>query len=540
MPLRLPKSIAGKLILWLTAFVVLAEGGFGLIQVHNEERQLLNSMVLGADQLSRSIVSATWHAMLLDRRDAAYEVMRTIALKQGIDRIRIFNKDGRVTFSTAAEQGLQVDKRAEACFLCHAEERPLVKVDVPNRARTFRAADGDRKLAIIAPVYNEPACSSAECHAHPAEVNVLGVLDVSLDLAAVDAEIAAIRTRMVIAVAIEILLLSLLIAGFTRRFVSTPIRELIDGTRALSKMQLDRPLSVRASGELEELAQAIDVMRERLRVAVGELNEMTHTLERKVQERTEQLGAARQKLALSERLASLGQLAATVAHEINNPLAGVLNLSMLLRKMLREEGVPPDRLAEFRGFLEQVSNETARAGRIVADLLSFARQSGPVAGRADLNAVVHQTLAALNHRLEGSGIRVALQLADELPEARGDSAQIQQVVMNLVVNAVEAMPQGGVLTIRTWADATGPGINLEVEDQGIGIAEDHLERVFDPFFTTKELGKGVGLGLAVAYGIVQAHNGQIEVTSRAGCGATFHVQLPVAGRRNGERRGDGG
>jgi two-component system NtrC family sensor kinase len=526
-----PRRLAAQLILALTAIIVVAEGVFGLVILKTQEHQLLDNMVVGADQLSRSITSATWHAMLADRREAAYEVMQTIALKQGVDRIRIFNKEGRVTFSTvAAEKGTQVDKRAEACFLCHAETQPLVRVDVPSRARIFRAPDGRRTLAMVTPIYNEPACSSAECHAHAAGKNVLGVLDVGLNLAGVDREIATVRWRLLLLFVIEIALISVLIAVLTRRLVGAPIGSLIAATQSVSKMELDQPVKVNVGGELEELARSFDAMRERLRDAVAELNALTVGLEAKVEERTQQLKAAQRKLLQGDRLASLGQLAASVAHEINNPLSGVLNLSMLMQRIITDKGIPRGRVAEFRRYLAQVVQETARTGRIVSDLLAFSHRSRPLGTTADLNRVVTSTLEIAQHKLDAGRITVALDLADGLPNVQGDAARIQQVVMNLVINAADAMPAGGRLNFSTRVRPDGRTAVLEMRDTGVGIAPEHLPHIFDPFFTTKENGKGVGLGLAVAYGIVQAHGGEIDVSSVVGEGSTFRVILPLAAR----------
>jgi two-component system, NtrC family, sensor kinase len=537
-----PRRLAAKLILSLTMIVVVAEGIFGFINLRSQERQLLDSMVVGADQLSRSITSATWHAMLADRRDAAYQTMQTIAAKQGIDRIRIFNKEGRVMFSTAKETQAQVDKRAEACFLCHAEAQPLVRVDVPSRARIFRAADGRHTLAMVTPIYNEPACSQAECHAHPVDRTVLGVLDVGLNLEGVDSDMTAIRRRMVAMLLVEISLIALLIAVFTRHFVGRPIAKLIEGTKAVSNMELDRPVEVNVGGELGELAGSFDAMRERLRIAVTDLNQLTQSLEAKVEERTEQLKVAQQKLLQADRLASLGQLAASVAHEVNNPLSGVLNLAVLMQRILKDDGVPHERLPEFRRYLSQIVSETSRAGRIVSDLLSFSRRSRPQAEtRADLNAVVRNTVAVVAHKLELANVHTVLDLDDRLAAARGDASQLQQVVMNLVINGAEAMPGGGRLVIRTAAAPDGKVLILEVRDGGVGIPEEVRARIFDPFFTTKEEGKGVGLGLAVVYGIVQAHGGDIDVESAVGEGSTFRVTLPAApgSSRPASPRGEG-
>jgi two-component system NtrC family sensor kinase len=522
-----PHRLASKLIVALALIVLIVKTFAMYINVTSQEARLLESMTMGADQLSRSITSATWQMMLADRRDAAYSVMHTIALKQGIDRIRMFNKDGELMFSTVPEERVLVDKRAEVCNPCHASSKPLVKVDVPNRARTYRDSDGQRKMAMITPIYNEPSCSSAPCHAHPASVSVLGVLDLGLNLSRVDQEIASIRARTLGLGLVEVVLIGIFIVFFTRHFVETPIHSLIDGTRAISEMKLDQPMTIHSSVELEELSHSLNVMRERLRSAMAEKAQFTQRLESKVEERTAQLRAAQQKLIQADRLASLGQLAASVAHEINNPVSGVLNLAMLMQRILKDDGIPPGRVEEFRRYLGQVATETTRVGRIVSDLLSFSRRSKPQSTEADLNAIVTSTASLVAHKLDLAGVAVDLDLAEGLPTIRCDASQIQQVVMNLVLNGAEAIKGGGRLTVRTRTDPGAARVVLEVTDTGSGIPPELLSKIFDPFFTTKEEGKGVGLGLAVVYGIVNAHGGEIEVASRLGLGSTFRVTLPL-------------
>ena len=536
----IPRGLALRLIVALTVLVAIVEAVFGIINVQIQQRQLLDEMVTGADQLSRSITSATWHTMLADLPDATYRVMETIGEKQGIESIRMFNKEGRVTFSTDPHEPRQVDMQAEACYLCHAKEEPLVRVDVPSRARVFTDASGRRQLAMVTPIYNEAACSNADCHAHPPEKSVLGILDIALDLAEVDREVGWIKARTVLVSITQIVLIGLLIVILTRRFVGTPIRQLIAGTKAVSAMQLDRPIEVSAGGELRELARSFDTMRVHLQAAMAEINSFTHTLEEKVAERGRQLSRAQERLIQSDRMASLGQLAASVAHEINNPISGILNLSMLMQRLLKEDGVPAERLADFRKYLAAITEETTRVGRIVSDLLSFSRRSTPHRARAHLNRIVEHTVSLISHKLQLSNVTLQLNLGSELPEILCDSSQIQQVIINLVMNAAEATAHGGRVVLRTRYEPAKESLILEVEDYGAGIAEEHRARIFDPFFTTKSTGKGVGLGLAVVYGIVDAHGGRIAVTSQLGQGTTFTVRLPLelrAAAAEGDREG---
>ncbi len=533
----MPKRLSLQLVLSLTVILIIISTITGYINIKREETQIINTMIEGSEQLSRSITSATWHAMLADHREDAYTIMRTIAHEQGIDRIRYYNKDGLITFSTRPGDTEQVDIEAEACILCHATTEPLIKVDTPYRARIFQGSDGQRKLGMITPIYNESSCSEAECHAHPPDINVLGVLDVSLDLNQVDREIRAAQIHNLMTVGINIVLIGLFIFIFTRKFVVAPIKQLIEGTRAVSEMQLDKPIHIESSIELEKLAQSFNLMRERLAEALNEINQFTQKLETKVEQRTNQLEIAHRRLMATDRLASLGQLAASVAHEINNPLYSILNLSHLMQRIVKEDGIPPDRLPEFKKYLSQVTNETSRVGRIVTDLLAFSRRSRAQKAKADLNEIVNTTISLLDHKLNMMEVKLTLNLDSQLPHIVCDRSQIQQVIINLVMNAAEATLESPLRLVQlsTRREISRDGIIIEVQDTGEGMTPEQLKNLFQPFYTTKTEGKGVGLGLAVVYGIVQAHKGDIDVKSIYHEGSTFSVYLP---RR--QENGDGG
>jgi two-component system NtrC family sensor kinase len=527
----MPRRLGPKLIFSLTVLIVVISGITGYLNLRVQKSRLVQTMILGADQLSRSITSATWLAMLDDHREAAYQIMQVIADKQGVDRIRMFNREGRLMFSTDAREKPGVAAiHNDVCNACHDAAPARTKPLADSRVRFTSSPQGVKTLNMITPIYNEPACSAA-CHAHPRNIKVLGVLDVALSLDPVEQQARVITLQAVVSTGIVVVILSAFVILFTRRFVATPIRELIEGTKDVSAMELDRPIEINnRSLELDELVDSFNAMRERVKKAMAELNEMAQTLESKVDERTRQLNAAQRKLLHADRLSSLGELAASVAHEINNPVSGVLNLSMLIERIIGSNGgIPAGREAEVRKYLGQISSETARVGRIVSDLLAFSRRSKPQRAAADLNRLINSTIGLVAHKLKLIGAEPVFDLAPDLPPVWCDVSQIQQVILNLVLNAAEAMQpkRGGKLTVRTVVLPDGTGVELQVQDTGEGIAPENLSKIFDPFFTTKPEGKGVGLGLAVLYGIVKAHEGEVEVTSRRDEGTTFTVTLPL-------------
>ncbi len=534
----MPRKLGPKLILSLTILIVAISSVSGYLNFRTQKKQLVDTMILGADQLARSITGATWHAMLDDDRKAAYEIMRVIADKQGVDRIRMFNREGRLVFSTdAREKPSLTNLSNEVCASCHSNAPAMNRPTEDSRVRYATSPDGVKTINMVAPIYNEPSCSNASCHAHRASTKVLGVVDVALRLDPVQKGTRTITLQTVAWTVLEVVIGAAFVILFTKRFVATPIQQLIKGTKAVSAMNLDQPIGVaRRSQELDELVDSFNRMRERLKLAVTELNEMQQTLESKVDERTQQLQTAHRKLVQADRLASLGTLAASVAHEINNPISGVLNLSMLLERLMAKGDYPVGREAEFRKYLALISTETARVGRIVSDLLAFSRRSKPQRASADLNKLIRTTLGLADHKLKLISAEVILDLQEGLPFVECDASQMQQVVLNLVLNGAQAMQPlgGGKLTIGTRLLPDGENVDLWVTDTGQGIAPENLSKIFDPFFTTKADGKGVGLGLAVLYGIVKAHDGEVEVVSRKNQGTTFTVTLPLKSRTSTE------
>ncbi|MGJ5817312.1 ATP-binding protein [Paludibaculum fermentans] len=527
----MPRRLSSKLIVSLTVIVILINVVAGVVYLRVQNQHTLETMILGADQLSKSITSATWHAMKDDHRSAAYDIMSVIAAKQGVDRIRMFNREGRLMFSTKKGDNAQLmTVNEQPCVACHGSMPVKVEVAPASRVRIYSGTDGRDSLNMVTPIYNETSCSQADCHAHPARTRVLGVLDVALNLDPVRQEEAAMTQHTVVTTGITILLTAVFIFFFVRFFVGLPIRELIEGTRAVSEMELGTPIRIsHGSEEMDALVTSFNTMRDRLQGAMDEINTFTQSLEKKVEDRTQQLKAAQQKLLHNDRLASLGQLAASVAHEINNPVSGVLNLAMLMQRLLKDDGVPPNRLADFRKYLGQVATETARVGRIVSDLLAFSRRSKPQRTPADLNRIIRSTLTLASHKLKLCDTEVEVDLPADLPTVSCDPSQMQQVVLNLVLNAAEATQGkgGGKVLVRTCVADDRKSVEMIVRDNGEGISPENLSKIFDPFFTSKPEGKGVGLGLAVIYGIVQAHDGEIDVKSTLGEGATFTVTIPM-------------
>ncbi len=233
------------------------------------------------------------------------------------------------------------------------------------------------------------------------------------------------------------------------------------------------------------------------------------------------LEATQEDLIQAEKLTSLGQMAASIAHEVNNPLAGVLIYTKLLAKNISAENIGKEKSLDY---LNKMDTELTRSSKLIRNLLDFARQSTPTLRLVDINQVIEQAFGVVGHQADLQNIKVIRELSPDIPEVMADFDQLQQVFTNLIMNAIQAMPEGGGLTLHTSIGNNGQ-LKIEVEDTGSGISQENMRKLFTPFFTTKEKGKGVGLGLAVAYGIIQRHHGRIEVQSKEGKGTTFTIYM---------------
>ncbi|MEW6749609.1 MAG: ATP-binding protein [Candidatus Latescibacterota bacterium] len=514
----------------LIAMVTLAGMGvLAWVVVEKHAADLEHETVQGALWLSSTLERSVRGWMRANRKDELYRALGSVSQQSGIERLRLLNKSGRITYSSLpAEQGQTVDMQAEACTQCHSGTEPAVRLDDRRLTRIFAAADGHRVLGLITPIYTEPSCSAAGCHPPPSQRNVLGVMDMQLSLAGMDQAIEEQNRSLLYSTYLLMLLIASVSGVFVWRFVHRPVNALIRGMERIRAGDLKHQIVLRSRTEIGLLAASFNDMTRELEQAQQQLKDWTRTLEQRVDEKTRNLQQAQARLVHNEKMASLGTLAAVVAHEINNPLSGVLTYAKLVRRMVGTTGPKPDRVESIQKYLKTMETETARCGNIVRNLLEFSRQSGAVTGEVDINEILDRTLFLIAHKLELQGISLHKAFADSVPVLSGDADQLQQAMLAVLINAVEAMPDGGDLRVTTslLGDGSSRQVQVEIQDSGPGIPQDALDRLFEPFYTTKQDKKGVGLGLSVVYGIVRRHNGRIDVRSEPGKGATFVVTLP--------------
>ncbi|NNJ52137.1 MAG: HAMP domain-containing protein [Ignavibacteriaceae bacterium] len=615
-------KISLKLIITVGIVTAAIISVYSYLSIQAQRNELLSQAELSANKLSETLKKSMHSSMLLNKQDQTHAIINASSEEACILEIRIFNKEGRIMYSSQKDAiGEMVDKKTESCYACHTADEPIQRLSFDERTRIYKIhPDSARILAIINPIYNENSCWQSNCHVHNESQTVLGVLDVKMCLKDVDAQIVHSENRSIIFALIAIALLSLIIGIFVRKWVEKPVNELVTATNQVGTGNLNYIINDLGSDELGLLAKSFNNM-------------------------TNKLAEARMQIFQSDKMASLGRLAAGVAHEINNPLTAVLTYSSFLLKRVKNN-------PELEEDLKVIVKETKRSREIVKSLLDFARQSVPKKNNADVNEIINSSISVVENQISLKQIKLEMNLDKNLPQVKVDSNQIQQVFINLLVNASDAViekngkisvtsklanlsPFGtlqiknavcskrhslideevkidGMPTIKikvkdnsnegcinidpiygknkskysleikdldkvqlscpkcnvslTEKDANCPKcksniysfeappygmfegcvnsdcnwqqwssideagvrdyIEIKVSDNGCGISKDDLQKIFDPFYSTKGQ-KGTGLGLAVVWGILDNHDGSINVESEAERGTTFTILLPV-------------
>ncbi|MDR3764812.1 MAG: ATP-binding protein [Acidobacteriota bacterium] len=523
------KHVSTKLLVVLLVCLACGAALLGFINIRMHRKNLEDTSLQQGIEISDFVRDTTYRSMMANDRHGLGVAIQSIGNHQQIEHVRIINHTGRVAFSSdPGENGTALSLHSTECQECHHDgARP----DAAKRFRIFQSpaqngTSAHRVLGVITPILNRPECADAECHAHPASQRVLGVLDTDLSLRQQDAYLAQTSAWLIGLLLLGAAAVGLLTVAAIHQILHRPLQLLREGTGHLADGELGYQIPFTSGDELGALAAAFNSMSRQLQAAQREITGWAHTLEHRVEQKTSELQNTQQQMLRVERMIAIGRMAAVVAHEINNPLAGILTYSKLIKRWIQRGISGEEQKQEAIESLDLIASESKRCGELLQNLLSFSRTSPINLSVNDINAVVARTIRLSEHKAEIAGVLLKVDLDRELPPVQCDPAQIEQVMLALMINAIDAMPHGGNLWISSRLLPDGEYVELQVRDDGIGIPPELMSRIFDPFTTTKEVGKGVGLGLAVSKGIVERHGGRIDVSSELGVGTTFRIILP--------------
>lgn len=503
-----------------------------------------DSAVTALEHHSRSLARGLAHnaefAVMLEIRPELETLIRSLLNDPDVLFVQIYNKDGEVLAETMGKD-LNVKVAPQLNNIEQLEH--LFSGPTPALATSETLPNGLDFIDAIAPVYlikedvnKEDLGSTRSLMDRQGQARqVIGVVRIAFGLQSTQDKIAS-TTQLIVIITSLLVLVGILISIGVVKMISKPIDKMVSATALIAAGDLSQRVEVSADKELARLADAFNQMCDSLQQTQNEIESYNQTLEQKIRERTRELEEAQQQIVQSEKMAAVGQLAAGVAHELNNPLGGILGYAQFGLEKLERGGVTEEDLGHYRRYLSDIEVQARRCKLIVKNLLKFSRSSAKTEFEYfDVNHALDETFVFSKHQLDMNNVELVTKLGEDLPQIYGNANLLQQVFTNLILNGMQAMPEGGQLVVETVhnppiGDLPG-SVEINFTDNGVGISEENMKKILEPFFTTKKVGQGTGLGLSVSYGIVQEHGGDIKIQSKVGVGSTFTVVLPIVTER---------
>jgi two-component system NtrC family sensor kinase len=472
--------------------------------------------------------------MLTNDWPALENTIDVINTLPGIEDLNLYNQNEDVVYSSWSDS--ENGHGNPNCKDCHESISALF----PGTERSFRiiSMDSDcemtqkdydyRLLMIHSPILNEPSCYTAACHAHSENDRVLGSFVIRIPMDALDTAITESSNDFFLLAAFSTLLLIIFLIFYTRRTINRPLEEIIQASEAVSRGDRSTRMNINSSQpqDVQLVSETFNKMLDNLQEANDELKNWSHQLEDKVQKKSEELTEIQKEMIHVERMASLGRLSSSVAHEINNPLSGVLTYTKLVHKQMNSLEFDEKDKKPMLKYLKVIEDETKRCGSIVKGLLDFSRKDQLEFSNSHLHRLLNEAYQLMEHQMRISNIEFKEDYSASEDLIKCSENQIKQAVIALLLNANEAVVEDGEVRIRT-SNPNPKQILLVVIDNGPGIAPGDLPHVFEPFFSAKEKVSGIGMGLAIVHGIVQSHHGKVEVHSEPGAGTTISVLIPL-------------
>ncbi len=520
-------GLRAKFILSISAVVILASVILSWVFIRNQVEQLRNALKERGKSLTKNLAYNSEYGVLTVNKEALITLIQGVIVEEDVVYCLIQDREGEVLALGSRPEGERIYKEIEEVMISKRIEKEELKIQF------YRSPKGDSVYDVVSSIKTQRVKTKREeiVLAEPISEKfeeIIGSVRVGISLARVNQQINGLK-RAAFGLTFFVIIIGILVAFLLLRVIVRPIEKLVLGTQKIAKGDLSYRVEVKSKDEIGDLAFAFNEMAEELKKSRDRIEDYSKTLEQKVEERTKQLKEAQTQLIQSAKMVAVGQLSAGIAHEINNPLAGILGYSQFILNKSRRTDFNFEDFRNCRDYLKHIERESQRCKKIVESLLSFSRRSTDAFQLLDVKSVMETTLSILKHPLELQNIKIETRyLSSEIPLIMGNANQLQQVFTNLIINAQHAMPEGGELKIDVEVTRGDENkfLRIALQDTGCGISKENLEKIFDPFFTTKQNRESIGLGLSISYQIIQQHKGRILVESEVGKGSTFTLILP--------------
>jgi two-component system NtrC family sensor kinase len=523
---QITESLASKLIIAIGVLMILGSFVFWYAILHKQQKDIFSIASKYSSSFIDFVKKSTHNNMLTLQRAAIQQTLEDISIAKGVEYVQVFNHAGKIAYSSKRENvGTFVDKDSLACKGCHSDTNKTYKLLLQQeKLEIYKSPEHFTALKLIEPIYNEPDCYTSKCHFHPREQKILGFIGSEMSLALLDEAKLKQGLALTAYVIIFITAISFVLGIILYKIVSKPVSELTHGMEKVAAGNFDYTVPINSEDEMGILAKTFNAMTKDIKEARDQRERWTQTLEEEIAKKTEEIQRTHSSMLQTEKLASLGRMAAGIAHEINNPLTGIVTFSHLMKDNFAQDSPEAN---DLNVIIEQAE----RCSKIIKNLLTFARATPSEKGEANINDVLNRTIYMIKNQAKFHNIKFNIDMDKEPFITYGDASQFQQIFLNMLINAADAMNERGTITIATRSTSVEgkPYVEIEFTDTGGGIKEEDMPKLFEPFFTTKPVDKGTGLGLSVSHGIVKHYGGQIDVKSTVGKGTTFFVRLPLIG-----------
>jgi len=532
--LKLRFTIYGQVVITITLLSVFFFIAFGIIFRRVSQGHLNEISQTNGSNISSIVEGALYNSMLTNDNTALHNAIDVLNTLPHIEDVGLYDEQDNLVYSPfAAESTLDNNPNCKDCHgsienMFPGEEKSYRIISLDSKCEMSSKDFDYRLLMMKSPILNESSCYTASCHAHQESDHVLGSFIIRIPLVELDTTVNAISRDFFILAMITTLLLVIFLVFFTRRQIQHPLTQVIKASEAVSRGDTSTRLEIGSNqlSDIRSLSTAFNTMLDNLQSASEELQNWSQQLEYKVQKKSEELSDMQQELIHVERIASLGKLSSSVAHEINNPLSGVLTYTKLVHKHLLKTGLKKSEKEPMVKYLKVIEEETKRCGDIVKGLLDFSRKDQLDFKTNELHKILRDAFVLMEHQLKMANINFGADYSAQRDAIYCNENQIKQACIAILLNASEAILGTGEILIKT-SNPDLEHIKLEIKDNGVGISPEDIQHVFEPFFSAKEKASGIGLGLSIVHGIVQNHGGSVDVESELGKGTTISILLPL-------------